>query len=620
MIFPQKIYEKLKNLPMSPGVYLMKNGDGKVIYVGKSKVLKNRVSQYFQNSASHSPKTLAMVSKIDDFDYVLTDTEAEALALECNLIKKYHPQYNILLKDDKQYPYIKITANEDFPRIMMTRKILRDGALYFGPYMSGFAVKDTLDVIKNIFQIRSCKKVLPRDIGKGRPCLLYHLKQCSAPCANMISKAEYREVFDKIEEVLKGNVDGVLAELTEKMYKASADMEYEKAGVFRDKIESIKSLTQRQKISTTKADNRDVIGIYNSDSESCIQIFYIRDGKTVGTEHFIFESKDGTTGETIEAFIKQFYYTSTSIPGEIVIPENFDELEDVENWLSQNCGHRVHITVPKRGEKSRFLKLVNKNAEESYKVYRFKRDKEQSYGNKILASLRGILNLEKIPYRIECYDISNISGAESVGAEIVYENAKPCRKHYRKFNIKTVDGANDYASMQEVICRRFKEAYKEVEMLETGELEKGKEKFLPLPDLILLDGGRGHVTAIKEVLDLFEEKVPLYGLVKDDKHRTRALTNETREIALDKDSELFKFLFGMQEEVHRFAITAFRKKHRKSATASELEKIRGVGSEKRKKLLQYYGSARNIRNASLNELEIILDKKTASAVYEYFNK
>lgn len=620
MEFAPRIYEKLKNLPMSPGVYIMKNIDGAVIYVGKSKVLKNRVSQYFQNSASHTPKTIAMVSKIADFDYVLTDTEAEALALECNLIKKYHPQYNILLKDDKQYPYIKITMNEEYPRVMMTRKILRDGAMYFGPYMSGYIVRDTLDVIKKIFQIRSCKKVLPRDIGKGRPCLLYHLKQCSAPCANLISKEEYREVFNKIEDVLKGNVTEILTELEEKMYKASELMEYEKAASIRDKIESIKALTQRQKISTTKTDNRDVVGIYPSDGESCIQVFYVRDGKTVGTEHFIFESKNSTTGETVEAFIKQFYYSSTSIPSEIVIPCLFDEMEDVENWLSGNCGHRVHFVVPQRGDKSRFLKMVNKNAEESYKVYKFKRDKEQSDGNKILASLRDVLALESVPYRIESYDISNISGKESVGAEIVYENAKPARKHYRKFNIKSVEGANDYASMQEIILRRFKEAYKEDELLATGEMEKGKEKFLPLPDLILLDGGKGHVSAIKEVLSVLEENVPVFGLVKDDKHRTRALTDENTEYKVEKDSELFKFLFGMQEEVHRYAITAFRNKYQKSATASELEKIKGVGSEKRKRLLKYFGSVKNISKTSIDELETVLDKKTARSVYEYFHK
>jgi len=619
MLLSSKISEKLKNLPMSPGVYIMKNQDGTVIYVGKSKKLKNRVSQYFQKTASHTPKTVAMVSKISDFDYVLTDTEAEALALECNLIKKYRPQYNILLKDDKQYPYIKIT-NEDYPRVMMTRKILRDGALYFGPYMSGYIVRDTLDVIKKIFQIRSCKKNLPRDIGKGRPCLLHHLKQCSAPCANLISKEDYREILDKITDVLKGNVNEVLAELQEKMYKASENMEFERAAVIRDKIESIKALAERQKISTTKNDNRDIVGIYASDDECFVQVFYVRDGKTVGTENFVFESKDSTIGESVEAFIKQFYFSSTSIPAEIIIPCQFDEIEDVEGWLSENCGHRVHLTIPQRGDKSKFLKMANKNAEEAYKVYKFKRDKEGSDGNKILSSLRDILKLENVPYRIESYDISNISGRESVGAEIVYENAKPSKKQYRKFNIKTVDGANDYASMQEVVLRRFKEAYREDELIAAGELEKGKEKFLPLPDLILLDGGKGHVAAVKEVLEALEETVPVFGLVKDDKHRTRALTDEIGEYDIEKDSELFKFLFGMQEEVHRFAITAFRNKHNKSTVASELEKIKGVGKEKRKKLLEYFGNIKNISNTSLDKLEIVLDKKTAKAVYEYFHR
>ncbi len=616
----ERIKEKLKNLPMTPGVYIMKNSEGSVIYVGKSKVLKNRVSQYFQNTASHTPKTIAMVEKVEDFDYILTDTEAEALALECNLIKKYRPRYNILLKDDKQYPYIKITMNEDFPKIMMTRRVTRDGSIYFGPYMSAFMVKETLEVIKKIFKVRSCKKVLPRDIGHGRPCLLYHLKQCSAPCDGKISKDEYREIFNRIENVLRGNNKEIISELEEKMYKASSAMEFEKAASYRDKIESIKALSEKQKITSAKDDSRDVIGVYVAEEESCIQVFYIREGKVMGTEHFVFQTDGSALSETVEAFIKQFYYASTSIPKEILIPERFEELEDVEKWLGENCGHRVHLNNPQRGEKLRLLEMVNKNAEESYKIYKFKRDKEEADGNKILSQLCEILCLDTVPYRIESYDISNISGANSIGAEIVYVNAKPCRRQYRKYNIKTVSGANDYSSMQEVIRRRIIESYIEEEKIASGELEKGKAKFFPRPDLILLDGGRGHVNAIREIMAEFQENIPVFGLVKDDKHQTRGLTDDKGEFPIEKDSELFKFISCMQDEVHRFAITAFRKKHEKNAIASELENINGIGTEKRKKLLKYFGTVEKIKKASYDELSIVLDKKSAENVYKYFNK
>lgn len=614
------IKEKLKKLPMTPGVYLMKNSDGSIIYVGKSKVLKNRVSQYFQNTASHSPKTIAMVEKVYDFDYILTDTEAEALALECNLIKKYHPKYNILLKDDKQYPYIKITLNEEYPRIIMTRKVEKDGAMYFGPYMSGYMVRDTLDVIRKVFRIRNCKKNLPRDIGKGRPCLLYHLKQCDAPCDGKISKEEYRETFDKIESVLRGNSKQIIKELENNMYLAAERMEYEKAASYRDKIESIKALSEKQKVTSSKDDSRDVIGLYSENEESCIQIFYVRNGKVVGTEHFIFQSDSAFHYETIEAFIKQFYYASTSIPKEILISTTFDEIEDIEKWLGENCGHKVHIHTPQRGEKLKLIEMVNKNAEESYKLYKFKRDKDETNRNKILSELKETLNLESIPYRIESYDISNISGANSVGAEIVYSNAKPCRKLYRKFNIKTVSGADDYASMQEVIRRRLSESYIEEEKLESGELEKGKEKFLPRPDLILVDGGKGHVSAVKEIIELFEENIPVFGLVKDDNHQTRGLTDENKEIYLSKDDELFKFISCMQDEVHRFAINTFRKKHESKTVSSILENIGGIGEAKRKKLLKYFGSIEKIKKASINELEIVVDKQSAENIWNYFNK
>lgn len=618
MEFNEQIKKKLKNLPYSPGVYIMKNADEKIIYVGKSKVLKNRVSQYFQNTASHTPKTCAMVSHVNDFDYILTDTESEALALECTLIKKYRPRYNILLKDDKQYPYIKITMEEDFPRIMMTRRVTKDGALYFGPFMSGFAVRDTLEVLKKVFKIRSCKKNLPRDIGRTRPCLLYHIGECSAPCDGKVSKEEYREAFDKISSVLRGNSKEIISELEGKMYAASERMEYECAASYRDKIQNIKALGEKQKVSSAKGDSRDVLGVFALGNEACIQVFYIREGKLFGTEHFVFENNESTKEELTEGFIKQFYGSASYIPSEIVILTEIPEMGGVEGWLSSVCGHKVCLTVPKKGEKKKTLELACKNAEESYKIYKFKRDKEGADKNLILSQLKALLSLDTPPYRIESYDISNISGASSIGAQIVYVNAAPSRKNYRKYNIKTVEGADDYASMTEVIMRRFSESYKEEEKIALGELKKDKAKFLPRPDLILLDGGKGHISVIRELLADFNEDIPVFGLVKNDKHKMRAVTDGKTEIPIEGEL-LFNFLTGISEEVHRFAITTFRKKHEKGASKSVLENIPGIGPEKRRTLLKFFTGLEKIKKADVSELCRVIDKRSAQNVYDYFH-
>lgn len=614
-----RIKEKLAALPLAPGVYLMKNEDGKIIYVGKSKALKNRVSSYFVNSKSHNIKTRKMVSNVYDFDYMLTDSEVEALILECNLIKKYQPKYNILLKDDKQYPYIKITSKEEYPRIFITRKLQKDGSKYFGPYMSSSNTKETLETIKKVFKIRSCNRVLPRDIGKDRPCLYYHIGQCSAPCAGKISKKEYSEMFDRIASVLSGNYSVLTDELTEKMYKASENLEFEKAAGYRDRIRHLKALDDRQKIISKNKDNRDIIGIFKDERDACIQVFYMRGGKMLGSEKHVFENCYDSAEELVSGFVKQFYFSSTNLPKEILLPLDIEDREDIEKWLTSAAGSKVSLLVPVRGDKAHSVKMVSKNAEESLKIHRFKRDKEQTDRNEVLSSLMRTLELDRVPHRIESYDISNISGSDSVGVCVVYNNAQPLKGAYRKFNIKTVDGADDYESTREVIFRRINKAYQEEDLIKEGKLDKAKAKFLPLPDLILLDGGVGHVNCIRELFDTMGEEIPVYGLVKDDRHRTRALTDLEHEYELDTDSELFKFLTRLQDEVHRFAITAFRKKHVKKAVRSELDKIPGVGPKKRVSLLTCFGSVKRIKAASYDELCTAVDKRTAKSVYEYYH-
>ncbi len=614
------IKQKLKKLPMAPGVYIMKDENDTVIYVGKSKLLKNRVSQYFMQSKNHNAKTLAMVSHVQDFDYMVTDTEEEALVWECNLIKKYRPKYNILLKDDKQYPYIKITLQEDFPKIYMTRKVIKDGARYFGPYMSAFMVKDTLETIKQIFKVRSCNKKISGEIGKGRPCLYYHIHQCSAPCDGRITKEEYREVFDQIAAVLDGKYQDIMELLSQKMHQASAVLEFERAARLRDKIESLKILGEKQKMISTNENNRDIIGVYQDEQESCVQIFYMRDGRISGAEYFVFDYDDIRKEELLSGFMKEYYFNTTMIPREILVPAEVEDRVEIQAWLTQKTGHKISLTYPKRGEKASLVAMVNKNAKESLEKHRFRRDRERLEQNEILAELQRILNLPKPPFRIESYDISNISGSQSVGACVVYQNAKESRKDYRRFRIKTVDGANDYESMREVIYRRFQRAYEEEEAIKEGSLDPADAKFLPLPDLILLDGGRGHVGAIRLLMETLGENTPIFGLVKDDKHQTRGLTDETHEFSMPKDSMLFRFLACMQDEVHRFAITCFRKKHEKSLLHSILEEIPGVGPAKRTALPQTFINLNRIKGATLEELQSVVDSRTARNIIDYFQQ
>ncbi len=615
-----KIKEKLATLPLCPGVYLMKDINENIIYVGKSKVLKNRVSQYFQNSASHSPKTLAMVAQVADFEYILTDTEAEALALECNLIKKHRPKYNILLKDDKQYPYIKITTNEAFPQIFMTRQLKKDGNTYFGPYMTALNVKESIEEIRKIFQIRSCKKNISEYNTNLRTCLYYQIGQCSGPCCGKVTKEKYVTSLNQAIAVLNGNDKELIKSIEAQMQTASQNLEFEKAAQLRDKIVKIKSLSEKQNISSSRDTNMDFVGIYQENNNHCIQIFNFRGGKAVKSDYFTFENEENPQNTVLESFVKQYYFTKQLIPKTIYISENIEDKAEIEEWLSQTHNHKITFIVPQRGKKADIMKMVLKNAQESLYKEQMYKNRGEAYQNRMLAQLKDLLSLEKIPYRIEAYDISNFSGASSIGVQIVYKNALPKKNLYRKYNIKTVVGADDYESTREVIFRRINEAYKEEDLIKEGKLTLDKAKFLPLPDLILLDGGKGHVNAVQIILDTLGEEIPLFGLVKDDFHKTRGIVNADNEFFLDKHSELFKFLACIQDEVHRYAITSARKKHQKTGVKSQLENIAGVGPKTRKVLLTHFKNISSIKNASIEELTKVVNKNTAQNIFDYFRR
>lgn len=614
----KKIKDKLATLPLCPGVYIMKDGEDNIIYVGKSKVLKNRVSQYFQQSAAHSPKTLAMVSQIADFEYILTDTENEALALECNLIKKHLPKYNILLKDDKQYPYIKITLNDDFPRVFMTRQITKDGNLYLGPFMSAISLREAVEELRKIFKVRSCSKKISKENPDSRPCLYYQIAQCSAPCCSKITTDEYKKQVFQLVDVLNGNSKKIVKVLNEKMNNAAEMLDFEKAAQIRDKISAIKTFSEKQKVSSASNGNMDFIGLYKENDSYCIQVFYYRDGKAVRSEYFTFENEKSSSNELMDGFVKQFYFTKTFIPKIVYLSNELEEKETIEAWLSELCGHKMTFCVPKRGNKADIMKMVLKNAQESLYKERLFKNRNESYQNRILAQIKEFLSLKEVPKRIEAYDISNISGQSSIGVQVVYENAAPAKNLYRKYNIKTVNGADDYQSMREILSRRINEAYNEEDMIKKGELKPEKAKFLPLPDLILLDGGKGHVSAIKPLLETFGEEISLFGLVKDGFHRTRGIMDENHELLLERNSELFNFFACMQDEVHRYAIQAHRKKHESSNIRSSLEKIPGVGPAVRKKLLSHFKSVKAIKEASFDELKTVVSQKTAQNIVDYF--
>ncbi|WP_376785663.1 excinuclease ABC subunit UvrC, partial [Ruminiclostridium cellobioparum] len=531
------IQEELKKLPDKPGVYIMKDVNGIVIYVGKAVVLKNRVRQYFQNSANHPPKVCAMVSRIHEFEYIVTDTEVEALMLECNLIKKYKPKYNILLKDDKHYPYIKVTMNEQYPRILKTRRVEKDGAKYFGPYSSAFAVNDAIDTIKKLFPIKTCNRNLPRDIGKFRPCLNYHIRQCLGPCQGEVNREEYRNMMKKICSFLGGQYDEILNDLKGQMETAAQNLEFEKAAQLRNKINSIVQLSEAQKVLSADGQDRDIIGFAQNATDLCIQVFFVRNGRVVGREHFVFEGEGNEdVGYSLSTFIKQFYNTVQFVPSEIVIPQEIEDSSIIEQWLTGKRGLKVSLRVPQRGELVKFVKMVVQNAEISLKLYGERLRREGSIHEEGLKELTKALRLECIPDRIESYDISNTGSSEIVASMVVFENGRPARDEYRKFKMKSVEEQNDYASMQETLYRRLSRARRE------SEGEAGHAKFSKLPDLILVDGGLAHVNAAQQIADELGFDLVIAGMAKDDRHRTRALVYKGSEYELSSNMPMLRLI------------------------------------------------------------------------------
>lgn len=617
------IQEELKKLPQKPGVYLMKDQFENIIYVGKAVNLRNRVRQYFQNSRNHSPKVQKMVLQIKEFEYIVTDSEVEALILECNLIKKYRPKYNIRLKDDKHYPYIKITVSEAYPKVFMTRKLLKDKAKYFGPYTDTMALRETLDIIKKLWPIRTCNRVLPRDIGKERPCLQYHIGQCKAPCAGLISEEEYKKMIAEIISFLDGKYEDVIKDLESQMQTASEELNFEKAAQLRDQIQSIKRIAQKQKMINASMEDQDVIAFAKKEDEALVQVYFVRGGKVVGREHFLLDGVDETSSTDImTSFIKQFYAGTTFIPKEIILQEEIDELEIIQSWLSDRKGHKVYIKVPKKGEKSKLVEMAEKNAELTLNQFgeELKRKEQRTKG--AVEEIQHAIGLEETIHRIEAYDISNTQGIESVGSMVVFEDGKPKRSDYRKFKIKSVLGPNDYASMEEVIRRRFTHAKEELEVLKEKGLTVEEGKFTKLPQLILIDGGKGQVHAAQKVLEELNISIPVCGMVKDDKHRTRGLLYNDEEIGPPVGTEGFKLITRIQDEAHRFAIEYHRKLRSKTQIQSVLDEIPGVGNVRKKALLEHFGSVQRLKEASLEEIYQVegIPSRIAEQIFNFFHQ
>ena len=610
---------ELKKLPESPGVYIMRDKTDDIIYVGKAKILKNRVRQYFQNSANHSLKVKQMVSNIDHFEYIVTGSEVEALILENNLIKKHNPKYNILLKDDKTYPYIKVTTNEMFPRVFVTRKLLKDKNKYFGPFTNSSAVKENIALIDKIWQVRRCSKVFPRDIGKGRPCLNYHIGQCKAVCTGKVSEEEYNKMIGEILDFLGGKTENVVKNLTSKMLKYSAEMEFEKAAEVRDTIESIKILNQKQIIENLHIDDRDVMGFARGIRECIMQIFFIRGGKITGREHFMLEEcEDVEDKELMTQFVQQFYSGTPFIPKEVILQCEIDDFDLISQWLSEQKGQRVNVLVPQKGERKSLVLMAQNNAKIVLDKFGAEIRREHKRTKGALEEIQKALNIDFELNRIESYDISNTQGFESVASMVVFENGLPKRSDYRKFKIKTIIGPDDYGSMEEVITRRFTRYINET----SGDENVKKAGFDKKPDMIFLDGGKGQISAVQKALTNLNLYVPVCGMVKDDRHRTRALMYNGEEIELPYTSEGFKLLTRIQDEVHRFAIEYHRKLREKKQVHSILDDISGIGSVRRKALMKHFGDINAIRRAEVEELQQVdgMNIKSAEAVYNFFRK
>ncbi len=615
------IEEELKKLPASPGVYIMHNAQDDIIYVGKAVILKNRVRQYFQSNRNLSPKIVQMVSQIARFEYIVTDSELEALVLECNLIKEHRPKYNTMLKDDKTYPYIKVTVNEPYPRIMMTRSMKKDKAKYYGPYTSAAAVKDTIELLRKIYKLRNCNRSLPKEIGKDRPCLYHHIHQCDAPCQNYISKEAYRENVQGVIGFLNGNYEDVAKMLTDKMMAASDAMEFEKAIEYRELLGSVKRIMERQKITSSEMNDKDVLALARAGDEAVVQVFFIRGGKLIGREHFYVTGVEHESrSDTMTAFVKQFYSGVPFIPGTLLLQEDVQDHEIIAQWLSERKGQKVNLVVPKKGQKERLVELAAQNASLvlTKDSERIKREEAKTVG--AVGEISKLLDIPSIA-RIEAFDISNMNGFENVGSMIVYENGKPKRNAYRKFKIKWFKGQDDYRSMEEVLTRRFMHGLEERHELEAKKENPAMGSFSVFPDLIMMDGGRGQVNVALDVLDRLNLDIPVCGMVKDDHHRTRGLYYHNVEIPIDINSESFKLITRIQDEAHRFAIEFHRSLRGKAQVHSVLDDIPGIGEVRRKGLMRRFGSVEKIKAASVEELAAAdgMNENAATAVYKFFH-
>lgn len=614
--------EELKKLPDQPGVYIMRDDRDAIIYVGKAVSLRKRVHQYFQASHNEGVKKARMVKQIARFEYIITDSELEALVLECNLIKEHRPKYNTMLRDDKTYPYIRVTLGEDFPRVLFSRQQKKDKSRYFGPYTSAGAVKDTIELLNKLYQLRTCSRSLPRDIGKDRPCLNYHIHQCVAPCQGYVSKEAYRERVDAAIEFLNGNYAPILKSLEEKMNEASERLEFEKAIEYRELLGSVRQIAQKQKITHTDGEDKDIVAIASDETDAVVQVFFIRDGKLIGRDHFYVKiGNEDSRGQILASFLQQFYSGTPYIPKEIILQQEVEDREVLAEWLTEKRGGKVYIRVPQKGMKEKLVELAKKNAELVLSQDREKMKREEGRTIGAFKEIEKLLGLERLQ-RVEAFDISNINGFETVGSMVVYEKGKPKRSDYRKFKLRSVTGPDDYASMYEVLTRRFTHGMKERETLAEKELSGEYGSFTRFPDLILMDGGRGQVNIALKVLEELKLNIPVSGMVKDDNHRTRGLYYNNEELPIDRSSEGFKLITRIQDEAHRFAIEYHRSLRSKEQVHSALDDIPGIGPARRKALMRRFQSLEAIKAASLEELAATesMNGQSAESVYHYFHK
>lgn len=614
--------EELKKLPRKPGVYIMRDDKDVILYVGKAINLHNRVRSYFRENIGRGPAIDQMVSLIARFEYIVTDSELEALVLENNLIKENSPKYNTLLKDDKTYPYIKVTVGEDYPRILFSRTMKKDKSRYFGPYTSAAAVKDTIELLNKLYQLRTCNRVLPRDTGLERPCLNYHIKQCLAPCQGYVSKEEYRQQVAGALEFLNGNYSPILKDLEEKMKKAAEAMEFEDAARYRDLLSSVRQVSQKQKITEGVGEDKDILALYQDETEAVVQVFFVRDGKLIGREHYYMTHvPENNKPAILQDFVKQFYAGTPFIPRELMLQYEIEDADLIEKWLSERKGSRVYLKVPKIGSKEKLVELAAQNAKLVLSQDREKLKREEG---RTIGAVKEISDLLQLPLtgtaRMEAYDISNINGFENVGSMVVYEKGKPKRSDYRKFKIKSVSGPDDYACMREVLTRRFRHGMEESKELEEQEMDQEYGSFTKFPDLILMDGGRGQVNIALSVLEELEIDIPVCGMVKDDNHRTRGLYYHNIELPIDTHSEGFKLITRIQDEAHRFAIEYHRSLRSKTQVKSVLDDIPGVGPARRKALMRHFKSLEEIRQASVEELMEIpeMNERTAEEIVAFF--